>query len=283
MLGALAGVLVLLAALSGCTLGRDPGPVADEIHTGRHAVAAEAGFIPGDRLVVVSYNIAFGRNLDEAARFLRSDPDLARADILLLQEMHPEGVDSLARALAMDYVYGPSYVHPRHGQRWGTAVLTTGRILDHRTVILPFPNILSSHHRRAVGADIAIRGRRVRVGSVHLSTPVTPFPDRQEQARTAADSLAGPGVPVVLAGDFNTGTDEEGRQLRQLMRAAGLRQVRLPDGPTAERRGLLGRLAGRLVLDHIFYRDLAPVAAGVARRATASDHFPVWAEFRWPE
>lgn len=275
--------LMLLVSLGGCTLGLEPGPVASEIYAGSFAPEPMDTWVEADSLVVVSYNIAFGRQLEEAARALQMDPDLSRADILLLQEMDPEGVEFLARALGMNYVYGPSYVHPRHGKRWGTAVLTTGRIRAHRTAILPYPNIFSSHHRRAVAADIEIRGRRVRAVSVHLSTPVTPFADRQEQVRTVADSLAAGPVPVVVAGDFNTGTDQEGLELRQLMRGAGLRQVRLPAGPTALRSGLLGRLAGELVLDHIFYRGLVPMQAGVAGQVGASDHFPVWAVLRWPE
>jgi endonuclease/exonuclease/phosphatase family metal-dependent hydrolase len=36
-------------------------------------------------------------------------------------------------------------------------------------------------------------------------------------------------------------------------------------------------------LDHIFFKALEVVRAGIELRAAASDHYPVWAILRWPD
>jgi endonuclease/exonuclease/phosphatase (EEP) superfamily protein YafD len=110
---------------------------------------------------------------------------------------------------------------------------------------------------------------------------VQPLDRRLHQAEVLADSLASVPWPVIVAGDFNTSTDFEIRELRQALRPWRLRQVRLPAGATAEGKAMYGLVAGDLVLDHLFYRGLRPGASGIARHITASDHYPVWTVFTW--
>ncbi len=45
--------------------------------------------------------------------------------------------------------------------------------------------------------------------------------------------------------------------------------------------GPLDLVGYKLKLDHIYYRHLEFVAAGVSSEAAASDHFPVWSVFHW--
>src|ERR671911_614716 len=61
---------------------------------------------------VVTFNVKFARQIERAIRVLREDPALRGADLIALQEMDAEGVERIARALRMDYVYYPAVRHP---------------------------------------------------------------------------------------------------------------------------------------------------------------------------
>jgi endonuclease/exonuclease/phosphatase family metal-dependent hydrolase len=279
MMGTLLGLLA-----AGCSGTRDPGPVAREIHQGWFATNQQEARSPAvapDSLIIVSYNIEYALESELAAAELLAHPQLQQVDILLLQEMDPQGSEYLARELGMDYVHAPAYVHPRHGRRYGTTVLSRWPITDFRSVVLPHPNPFSSNHRRAAAADVQLGPRRLRVVSVHLSTLVIPLEDRLEQVDVLCDSLAQVDFPIIIGGDFNTVSTEGRREVRQHMRHCGFRQVRLPEGQTA-RSGAMEFLDHDLVLDYFFYRGLKPSRSGIGNQFTASDHYPVWAVFRWP-
>nr|MEE4268822.1 endonuclease/exonuclease/phosphatase family protein [Candidatus Krumholzibacteria bacterium] len=279
-LGIILGMMALLG-MTGCIVTGEPAPPV--LFSGQYAMekipAAES---PPDSLLVVSYNIAFARNTREVTAQLMNDPHLGAADVLLLQEMDLEGVDFMARALGLNYVYGPAYRHPRYGRLWGNAILSRWPIAGQADLVLPYPNPFSENRRRAVAADVLVKGRKVRAVSVHLSTAVIPLSDRLKQAAVLADSLGQVSWPVIVGGDFNTGSRQEIKELRQVMRGRRFRQVRLPAGKTALG-GALDFFNHTLVLDHFFFRGLAWQRAGIADEYTASDHFPVWAEFRFPE
>jgi len=119
------------------------------------------------------------------------------------------------------------------------------------------------------------------VVSAHMATLIVDLEKRMEQVEVMRDSLVSPAGPVIVGGDFNTGTNWEGTLFRRLMRQAGFRESRLPVGRTA-RAGVLDAFGYHLKLDHIYYRNLEFVSAGVCRQATASDHFPIWSVFRRP-
>lgn len=282
------GILLLITGvmhlgLGGCAGSSDPGPVAREIYQGRHAKGLGLNVAEApDSLVVVSYNIEFARQTEQAAAELLADPRLKSVDILLLQEMDPQGTEYLAREMGLDYVYAPAYLHSRHDRRWGNAVLSRWPIVDQASVVLPHPNPFSNHHRRAVAADIAIAGRLVRAVSVHLSTVVIPFADRLHQAAVLTDSLGQVGYPLIIGGDFNTGSDVEVTKVGQAMRHAGLQKVRLPAGKTALG-GPLDLFDHDLVLDHFFYRGLVPHGSGIGQNFKSSDHLPIWTVFTWPD
>src|SRR5687768_6597349 len=54
------------------------------------------------RVRVVSYNLAFGREVQAAIAALKTAP-LAGADLILMQEMDASGVDRIASALRLRY------------------------------------------------------------------------------------------------------------------------------------------------------------------------------------
>ena len=276
-------VVLILLALGGCAGSSDPGPIAREIYTGKFGHdSIRSGVVLPDSLVVVSYNIAFASETELAAVELLADPRLSKVDILLLQEMNPAGTEYLARELGLNYVHAPAFLHPHHDQRWGSSVLSKWPIESHSSVVLPHPNPFSNNHRRALAADIAIGERRVRAVSVHLATVVIPFEGRLHQVEVLADSLGQVDYPIIIGGDFNTATEFESTKVGQEMRRAKFRRVKLPAGRTAWG-GPLDAIGHELELDHFYYRGLIQNQSGIEPGFTASDHFPIWAIFTWPE
>ena len=270
----LAAIAVLLTFAACASPSRFP-PFDAVVNHGDFAAPRTA---LAESLTVVSYNIQYGLHVDAALADLRREPRLRDADIYVLQEMDLAGTERMARELACDYVYYPASVHPHTGRLFGNAVLSRWPILATQLVILPHPSPLTGHQRIAVVADLAAGDLRLRVACVHLATIVVAQAGRFEQAGAVADNLRAWAGPVIVAGDFNTITALESAQVRRLMRRVGLREARLPSGAT--NRNPLARIAGfETVLDHIFYRGLELQATGIERRATASDHLPVWAAF----
>jgi len=273
-----ASILVSLAAvglLAACTVDRAFRPGPGHLVAQPRPAASGGGQAP-DSLLIVSYNIQYGEDLATALVDLRT-AGLDRPDILLLQEMTPAGVDTLARALDMAYVYQPASVHPHHQQLFGNAVLSRWPITANRLLVLPHPHPWSGHRRIAIACDLDVGGRPVRAVSVHLATPVLPADQRLAQAVAVVDSLVeGWDGPVVVGGDFNTLARADIAAVRKAYRrTARLLPARLPPGGTV--RWHPGRLVGAgATLDHVFVRGLPVGSAGVARAATASDHFPLW-------
>jgi endonuclease/exonuclease/phosphatase family metal-dependent hydrolase len=214
---------------------------------------------------IVTFNIKLGRRIDRAIEVLRSD-SLRDADILALEEMDDAGVDRIARALRLNYVYYPGSIHPTDRRYFGPAVLSRWPIERSWKLFLPHWSRLRHQQRTATVAELRLRGRRIRVYAVHLETPFR-FSDaaRKDQVRTILADASGFDGPVVIAGDFNS---------------YGI-------GPFLVRHGyrwLTARLDPTISIfswDHIFVRHLSraqPASAGVVRRVHgASDHRPVWA------
>lgn len=251
-----------------------------DLASGRFAPPGAAVAAARDSLRVVSYNIRFGENLDQAAADLRADPRLAGADVLLLQEMQPEGCERLARELGYDYVYYPASIHPHHDKLFGNAILARGRILAQGFVPLPTTGPFAGTQRLAVWADVEFGARRLRVVSLHASTLMVPAEQRRGQIRRLVAALAPVEGPLLVGGDFNTVSAHEVRRLAQDLRRLDLREARLGDRDTGDS-GWWRWVGFSAPLDHLFSRGLRAGSAGVATGATASDHYPVWAVLGW--
>ena len=210
-----------------------------------------------------------------------ANPELATADIILLQEMGPGGVRHMAEELGMHHVYGAAAVHPHHKKLFGNAVLSRWPIINDQVLILPHETILTGHRRIAVAADIDLGGTTIRAISIHTATVVMNQDNRIDQAKAVRDTLGGFEGPVILGGDFNTISEYEGTLLRQVMRRLRLKPVRLPPGPTIANK--YKKVPGSVpVLDHIFCKEFVPGSRGVATETLASDHYPIWAVLAVP-
>jgi len=139
---------------------------------------------------------------------------------------------------------------------------------------------MTENYRTALAVDVNLAGTVVQVVSAHNATLIIDLEHRVEQVKAMRDSLVVPAGPVIVGGDFNTGTNWEGTLFRRVMREAGFRETRPPEGRTA-RGGPLDLFGYHLKLDHIYYRDLEFVSSGVCRQTSASDHFPIWGVFTW--
>lgn len=261
-LRALVACAVIATTLGACRTGRNY-PDAREpryVGTGRAPFPARTG----DTLTIVSFNIAFGRNVDRAIALLSSHPDLARADVLLLQEMNPASTARIAEALGMGYVYYPAIYHTRADRDFGNAVLSVWPIVDDAKVILPHTSRYAETQRTATAATLLIGADSIRVYSTHLGTLLDVGSDARREQLQAIMADAGRFTRVVIGGDFN---------------ASGVAAVARDSGfswPTE--RGERTTFGGRW--DHILFKGLvAPAEAesGTVDDVGVSDHRPVWA------
>jgi len=83
--------------------------------------------------------------------------------------------------------------------------------------------------------------------------------------------LTGHNGPIILAGDFNTWTEEKTRTLRQMVQRLGLSEVSFSDD---DRTRVFGN-----AIDWVFARGLSVEFAQVHGSITGSDHKPMEVAF----
>ena len=228
-------------------------------------VGAYAGKPVADgELRVVTFNVEEGLKVDRAIAGLRSHPSLKGADVIMLQEMDGPGVEEIARALGMNYVYFPGSHDPKSGRDMGGAILSPWPLDQPRKILLPHPSRIIHRGRAVVTARATIEGHPVNVYSVHLGSPIgIGGGDRRDQAEVILKDAKASAIPVIIAGDFNT---------------HGLGDRFVEEGYVWATRSV-GKTVRFFSFDHVFLRGLSgEVTAGVAREVNdASDHRPVWA------
>jgi len=215
-----------------------------------------------ESLRVVTFNIEYAKRMQPAIRALREHAALRAADVLLLQEMDAAGVEAVAAALGLNYVYFPSSRHPKTQRDLGNAVLSPWPIEAAWKLPLPHQSRIVHQARAAVVARLRIGDHALRVYSLHLGSPFgASGSQRRAQAEAVLADARTSAEPVVIGGDLNS------HGLGRVFVAAGFQW------PTEN----VGGTRGGLSFDHVFARGL-PVesAAGVARDVDASDHRPVW-------
>lgn len=260
---------LVLACLCGCSLETNYLDPAGPRFAGSHAGVSPA---PGASLRVVSYNLKFGREVDRAIAAL-GQPPLAGADLILMQEMDPGGVDRIAAAHRLHWVYYPGSI--KMGRDWGNAILSRWPLIDDRKLLLPHADPYSDTRRIAVVARATIGGRPLLIYSTHIATPALGLGARLDQIQTILDDV-GDATPVVIAGDFNTGEPGSAGQVLGLMRSRRFAWV--SDGA----RNSGSRVGFDVTLDYVFARDLAASASGTFGGDAGSDHRPIWVELAAP-
>jgi endonuclease/exonuclease/phosphatase family metal-dependent hydrolase len=257
----MAGLAFLAASVLGCPQAlnyEDPaGPRFAKSYGSPPEHAPEA-------LRVVTFNIQFSRHIDRALGLLEEHPQLRDADLLLLQEMDAQGVDELAQALGMSYVYYPAVVHPKTDRDFGNAVLSRWPIVDDAKLVLPHEARFDHSRRTATRVTVQLGDTQVLVYSAHLATPIDLGEgDRKDQFRAILDD-AGDAETVIIGGDFND----------RVMAVVAARKGW--QWPTR----FLGRTSRFGGVDHVVTRGFADSSSAgkVKKNEEASDHFPVWVE-----
>ena len=215
---------------------------------------------------VVTFNLQHANRLERALEVIQSEPDLARADVISLQEADDRAVEVLGESLGLESAWHPAAIHPRTGRWFAPAVLSRWPIRSHQRLDLPHSG-LHGLRRVAVRARIEHPSRNAfEFVAVHFGTMREILPRHQdEQARNVLTALAEVRTPLVVAGDLNR------RGLGRFFERSGFHWVTRQVGWTHH----------IWSFDHVFARGFASSAtrAGAVRAALrASDHRAVWAE-----
>jgi endonuclease/exonuclease/phosphatase family metal-dependent hydrolase len=231
---------------------------------------------PRRTIRVVTYNVQWGRHIARAINVLTTRAPLGDADIVVLQEMDPNGTRRIAEALGMSWVYYPASVHPRAHQDFGNAVLSRWPIIADQKLMLPHVAGLRHAQRIATAATVMVGDVQVRVYSAHLGTPSDiRWSKRRDQAQMImADAATYP--LVIVAGDMNS---------------HGIGKTFVAGGylwPTEHN----GFTTAVFNWDHVFLKGFTAPApspapavkfAGIVRDTLGtSDHDPVWAVAQLP-
>ena len=164
---------------------------------------------------IVTFNLQHANRLDRALEIMRSEPGLAGADVISLQEADDRAVSTIAEALGMQSAWYPAAIHPHTGRPFAPAVLSRWPIASHQTARPSAPRT-ARPPRVAVHAHIRPPGGsrvRIRRGALrhHAGDPVPasgrPGPRRPERHRRTCPRSPGrrgrpqpPGSRVGLRG-----------------------------------------------------------------------------------
>lgn len=235
------------------------------------AYAGEMGKFDGS-LRVVTWNLHHGEELEQAIQSLEDVAELRDADILLLQEIDLDGVETIAQRLQYNYVYYPAFFSRRLQKEFGNAILAQWPLSYPDKIALPnaLPGWLEN--RNSASASILLNGREINIYSVHLDYTWMLLRRGQSQVEFLSRAAGGEDNFIILGGDFNTWTPLSIAILDDWMDKIGLQRLTKGTGYTFEWSGL------KLTLDHIFSKAVLDYQAGVYRQTNASDHYPVWAE-----
>jgi len=230
----------------------------------------------GIELRVVSWNIQNGKGgLTAVASVLRK----LRADVVALQEVVLPGrrgktnqATRLARSLGL---HQRSCAHRYRGGRVGVALLSRHRITRVRCLSAPRSRL------RFLVADVRRGRQRVRLISIHLhpTHPLDPSARKKRmdrlrltEARAVLRVASRPGMPVVVAGDFNDDTGSppyklfQGRFQDACGKAGGLYEKTWPSVLPVTR------------IDYVWAASKIKVRRCRAPLVRVSDHLPVVAD-----
>ena len=226
---------------------------------------------------VVSYNIRYALNMDEAIAELETLSVAQGADIILLQEMDEIGVEQVAQALGLNYVYYPAGIEPVYSHNFGNAILSPWPITDTQKLILPHKSLATGLGRVATKAIVTIQDTDIVVYSVHTETMLTLPSFRQDQFETILADVETDADYVIVGGDFNTVTQADAEDLARVFDEAGFARVTVGLGNT------YAKYQVEALADHVFSKGFAVVDSGKVAEATASDHLPIWTVLKFSD
>ena len=203
-----------------------------------------------ERIKAVHWNIEHGNWYAQVEAALLGRPELARADLVLFNEIdlgmaragNRDVAADLAATLGLHAVWAPFFLETTRGRDddlstagaaenqeslFGAALLSRWPIGEVRVVELPSPERYQFDVERMYGRHVAIVAEILRpegafvAASAHLDVHGTRA-FRAQQMRLVLDTLRDERRPIVVAGDFNSHTFDRGRAWDPFLGAAVL-------------------------------------------------------------
>jgi endonuclease/exonuclease/phosphatase family metal-dependent hydrolase len=240
-------------------------------------------------LRVVTYNVQYGPDVPGVVAALTDDPQLAKAGLILIQEVESypgEGASraaQIANGLGFGYVYVPARV--RDAGTHGLAILSAFPITNVEKMDLPDCSD-SLRHRIAISADIDVDGHLLHVIDVHLDTKL----NAGERIGQLSPVVRDAPPATLIGGDFNTswvawvkgvpildttGASDQAPVIDSYMTHLGFDAPTRDSGVTEHMYGIEQRL------DSIYTRELDVTFGGVVH-VGPSDHWPMWLDVQVP-
>jgi endonuclease/exonuclease/phosphatase family metal-dependent hydrolase len=276
---AVKGLLLVFAA---CSLScasvqfyNDPNKCADYFSPSNYKSVEQ-----GDSLNVVTFNIKKARKIELAISELRQFEKTQNVDVYLLQEMDEKGVEAIAKALELNYLYIPIVYDKSDKKNIGNAILTKGAIECPQKLILPHAKWQNKQRRHVTIGEVTIHQKKILVYSVHTETLAMSRQHRIDQIDGILDQarIQSPNYKYVLiGGDFNTLLSKDGRMVVDKFTGNGFDWSTAAVGTTA--RAAFGLIKPRH--DYLFSRGLKLMNTGKIETSVSSDHYPVFATYQF--
>ncbi|MFT3893723.1 MAG: endonuclease/exonuclease/phosphatase family protein [Anaerolineales bacterium] len=219
---------------------------------------------------VVTYNIWFAQDIDQAILDLGKIGAQRNLDIVLLQEMDESGVERIARELQLNYVYYPAAIEPTYHKNFGNAILSRWQITDSQKLILPHKSFSNRMSRIATRATIRIQDVEILVYCLHTESIFSIPQFREDQYKAVLNDIDHQAKLVIIGGDFNSFTKADAKKVEEIYKQGGFMRASDGSGNSLFKFGI-GAPA-----DHLFTRGFVVKGTGVLSEATASDHLPLW-------
>jgi endonuclease/exonuclease/phosphatase family metal-dependent hydrolase len=233
-----------------------------------------------DSLTVVTFNIKKARKIQMAISELQKLKKKSTVDIYLLQEMDEKGVETIAAALDLNYLYIPIAYDKSDKKNIGNAILTRGTIEHPEKLILPHAKWQNQQRRAVTIGEVDIHQRKIMVFSVHTETVAMSRKMRMDQVDSIVHYAKQESAHynyVLIGGDFNTGFPKYAHRVVTKFKDNGFDWSTSRVGSTTK--AMLGLL--KPTNDYLFSRGFTAMNAYVVRSSKSSDHYPVFATLRF--
>ncbi|MDB4959824.1 MAG: metal-dependent hydrolase [Myxococcales bacterium] len=231
---------------------------------------------------VVTFNVHHSSG-PSIARVLATDPALANADLIVLEEVRAAGGCSdacfAADVLGLHEAYAPRFVVKAGTE--GVAILSRAPIESARAIeLVHFQLVWNGEPNVALVVTTRIGNQPLTVYAIHLTNRLSVRQRRRQMVPLLEDARRR-ATPVIIAGDVNTTPltwidhviplplATQASHLEKLVRSYGFATPVSASGSTY--RWL------PIKLDAIYTRGMTTKYFGTARAGDISDHFALWA------
>jgi endonuclease/exonuclease/phosphatase family metal-dependent hydrolase len=233
-----------------------------------------------DSLNVVTFNIKKAEKIELAVIELQHFEETRNVDVYLLQEMDEKGVETIAKAMHLNYLYIPIVYDSKDKKNIGNAILTRGTIEHPEKLILPHAKWQNQQRRDVTIGEVNIHQKKILVYSVHTETFAMSKKKRMDQVDAIIEH-ARMQLPnykyVLIGGDFNTMFPKDGQTVIEKFNGNGFDWSTAKVGSTA--RAMFGLVQPRH--DYLFTNGLELLHAGKIDPSRSSDHYPVFSSFKY--